>query len=161
MWCLRADAFQSEWACEVVMLRINQRHIADVTILDIEGRITPGEPELLFGRTIASVVRSGARKLLVNLTQATSMDTAGISTLVGAYVAMREAGGLMKLLKLERRYAQLLTLVALHTCFDIFESEEEALASFRATDGAGTGTTLRSHPRRASRGPARCQPALS
>jgi anti-anti-sigma factor len=121
------------------MLQIQHRRVADVSILDIEGRITPGVPEQAFVREVAVTVRAGARKLLLNLARATSTDTAGISALVAAYHAVRGAGGRLKLLKVEHRYAQLLAAVALRTCFEMFDSEEAALISFRSPRGGGAG----------------------
>jgi anti-sigma B factor antagonist len=119
------------------MLQIHHRRVGDVTILDLEGRVTPGDAEHACGRAVTTAVRAGCRKLLLNLTKTTSTDTAGISVLVGALVTMREAGGRLGLLRIDRRYAQLLTVVALYTHFEVFFSEEEALSEFGVPHARG------------------------
>ena len=119
------------------MLSIHHRRVEDVTILDIDGRITPGQAERAVGNAVASAVRAGCRKLLLNLAKATSMDTAGINVLVGAAGIMRKAGGRLGLLKIERRYAQLLIVAAVYGSFDVFVSEEEALSKFGVSRAQG------------------------
>ena len=119
------------------MLQIQHRRVGDVTILDIDGRITPGPAERAVGGAVASAVRAGCRKLLLNLARATSTDTAGINVLVGAYGIMRNVGGQLGLLQIERRYAQLLVFAAVYGSFDIFVSEDEALEKFGALRAQG------------------------
>jgi anti-anti-sigma factor len=112
------------------MLHIQHRRIGDVTILDLDGRVTPGQAEYAVGRAVTSAVLAGCRKLLLNLAKATSTDTAGINILVHASSMMRDGGGRLGLLKIERHYAQMLVVAALYSSFDIFASEQEALARF-------------------------------
>jgi anti-sigma B factor antagonist len=117
------------------MLKIGQRRAGDVVILDIEGRITPGVVEQASSRAVTSVIGAGCRKLLINLAEATSSDTAGISVLVDAFVAMCRVGGQVKLLKVDRKYVRLLDVVGVDRYFEMFETEEAALASFHAPSG--------------------------
>ena len=119
------------------MLHIQHRRVGDVTILDIDGRITPGYAERAIGGAVASAVRAGCHKLLLNLAKATSTDTAGINVLVGASGIMRKAGGKLGLLKIERRYAQLLIFAAVYGIFDVFISEEEALTALGVSRAQG------------------------
>jgi len=112
------------------MLRIDHRRVKDVTVLDVKGQIAPGDPELALAAAVRFAIRQGYRKLVLNLAEATSSDASGISALLDALLQMRAAGGELKLVQIERRFAQLLIVVALYTYFDVRESEREALASF-------------------------------
>lgn len=123
------------------MLRIEHRRMNDAIVLDVKGKIAPGDPEHAFAAAVRSAVRQGYRKLVLNLAEATSSDASGISALLDAYLQMRASGGELKLLRIERRFAQLLTVVALYPYFDVRESEEEALASFRSASRL-TGTVM-------------------
>ena len=75
-------------------LLISIRKFGDVTILDLRGRSTfnDGERELLSSR-LEELVANGDRKLLLNLSDLTQIDSSGVSIIVGTYVFLkREAG---------------------------------------------------------------------
>ncbi len=61
------------------------RESDDVTILDLRGRLTidSGESELLHSQ-LQKLVANGARKLLLNLTDLTQVDSSGLSVIVGS-----------------------------------------------------------------------------
>jgi len=51
--------------------------------------------------------------------------------LVSSYTAINNAGGQLKLLNLTQKLEDLLTITKLLTVFDVYDSEAEALASFK------------------------------
>lgn len=123
------------------MLRIEHRRVNDVIVLDVKGKITPGDPERALATAVSSTILQGCRKLVLNLAETTSSDASGISALLDAYLQMRASGGELKLVRIERRFAQLLIVVALYTYFDVRESEQEALASFGSASRLGHTVT--------------------
>ena len=110
-------------------MKINNRQIADVTILDISGRVVAGEAALLRD-SIRNLIARGERNVVLNLAEAPYIDSAGIGELVSALVAVRRQSGCLGLLNLTRRVRDTLGMVKLLTVFQVFDSEEEALASF-------------------------------
>jgi len=116
----------------VVGLNASIRKSGDVTILDLRGRSTVngGESELL-GRHLQELVAGGARKLLLNLTNLTQVDSSGISIMVTTYVSLMGQGGELKLLRPCGRVLEVLTVLRLLEIIPSFEEESEALASFR------------------------------
>lgn len=111
------------------MLRIDTRHANDVLVLDVTGRLSSGVPENLFTGAIRSAIDHGDRRILVNLDHARSADASGLSALLAARLDARNAGAELRLANVER-FAELLTLTAVYTSFDVYESEDDALASF-------------------------------
>jgi len=133
------------------MLRIEQRRPEnDVMILDVIGKIAPGAPERTLANAVTSTILKGYRKLVLNLAETTSSDASGISALLGAYLEMRNAGGELKLVNIERRFAQLLKVVSLLAYFDVCESEQDALASFGSAPRASARTPDSPHGQWAS-----------
>ncbi len=112
------------------MIRIEHRLIEDVHILDIEGRLTIEGGTSRFHEAVQRVMRQGGRKLLLNLSGVTHIDSSGIGELVGARTAMENLGGHLKLLHVPPRVHEVLKITKLTTIFDIFEDEETALQSF-------------------------------
>ena len=66
---------------DVVGLTISTRVRDDVTIVDLRGRSTIGESELL-DRHLQKLLASGARKVLLNLTELTQVDSSGLSIII-------------------------------------------------------------------------------
>ena len=68
----------------------------------------------------------------MNLAKVGYIDSSGIGELVSSYTAIgKDDGGQLKLLNLTQKLQDLLTITKLLTVFDVYESEEEALAGFK------------------------------
>jgi len=115
-----------------VSLNVSIRKSGDVTILDLRGRstINGGESELLSSH-LQKLVSDGVRKLLLNLTNLTQVDSSGVSVIVTTYVSLRSQGGELKLLCPCGRVLEVLTVLRLLQIIPSFEEETQALASFR------------------------------
>jgi len=112
-------------------LNISERHVGDVTILDMDGKITIGEGSVALRTAIRRLLEEGKKKILLNLAKVGYIDSSGIGELVSSYTAINKESGELKLLNLTQKLQDLLTITKLLTVFDVYESEEEALASFK------------------------------
>ena len=79
-------------------LQISIRESDDVTILDLQGRVTIGVDSDLLSGQLENLVANGVRNLLLNLADVTQVDSSGVSVIVGTYVSLRRQGGSLKLL---------------------------------------------------------------
>ncbi len=118
-----------EWI--VVGLKISIRESGDVTILDLQGRATIGVDSDLLSGHLQRLVANGVRKLLVNLSDVTQLDSSGISAITGTYVSLGRQGGILKLLRPSGRVRAVLRVIRLLDIIPTFEDETQALASFR------------------------------
>jgi len=134
------------------MLRITERPVCDVIIIDLIGTVEPGAGEIGVGDAVKRVRRLGYRKILLNLVEMTNSDTSAIKALLGALWATREAHCELKLVNARRRLKELLLLVGLHVHFEWFDSEWEALESFQLVPASGFGESA---PARCLRAPNR------
>lgn len=112
-------------------LQISIRESADVTILDLQGKVTIGVDGDLLGVHLKKLLAKGARKLLLNLEDVTQLDSSGISAVVGAYVSLSRQGGSLKLLCPSGRLQDVLQVMHVADLIPTFEDETQALASFR------------------------------
>ena len=107
------------------------RKFGDVTILDLQGRVTVnGGESALLGSRLQELVAGGAGKLLLNLADLTQVDSSGISVIVTTCVSLRSQGGELKLLHPRGRVLEVLEVVRLLEVIASFEDETQALASF-------------------------------
>lgn len=111
--------------------RIESRREGDVTVIRCEGRITLGLATNTLRNLMREALEGGAKKLLVDFSGATQLDSTGIGELVGALSLANEKGAELKLAAMPPKIRELLRITRLDTVFDVRESCEEALKSFR------------------------------
>jgi len=111
-------------------INISERQAGDVTVLDLDGKVTIGEGSVALRSAIRRLLGEGKTKLLLNLGGVGYIDSSGIGELVSSYTAVNKEGGVLKLLNLTQKIQDLLAITKLLTVFDVYEDEAEALASF-------------------------------
>jgi anti-sigma B factor antagonist len=114
-----------------VDLRVAERTVSGVTILDLHGSATIGATAEQLTGEMKKIRDGGASKVLVNLTELTQIDSTGISALVGNFIGMGRAGGSLKLLAPKGRVREVLSVMRLLEVIPAFEDESKALASFQ------------------------------
>src|SRR5881394_1120192 len=112
-------------------LDIRERQAGDVTILDLDGKITIGEGSVALRTAIRRLLEEGKKKILLNLAKVGYIDSSGIGELVSSYTAINKEGGELKLLNLTQKLQDLLTITKLLTVFDVYDSEADALSNFK------------------------------
>lgn len=110
-------------------MKINVRKRDDVTILDIQGKITIGG-DLALREAIHKAVNDGEKKIVVNLREVTTIDSSGVGELVSSYTTVTKNGARLKLVNLPPKVQDVLTITQLITVFDVYDTEDEAVGSF-------------------------------
>src|SRR5215813_13108075 len=77
-------------------------------------------------RVVAQLVE-GRRQFVFDLNQVSQMDTTGLMTLVGAYVAVQKQQGTIALVNTPKRVRELLHITKLDTLFQVFDREDDAV----------------------------------
>src|SRR5215213_7098840 len=111
-------------------INISERQAGDVTILDLEGKVTIGEGSVALRNTIRRLLGEGKNKILMNLGGVGYIDSSGIGELVSSFTAVKKEGGTLKLLNLTQKIQDLLAITKLLTVFDTFDEEAMALSSY-------------------------------
>jgi anti-sigma B factor antagonist len=112
-------------------MQIEERVVDDVTILDLKGKITLGEGDEALKAKINSLTAQGRKHILLNLADVPYIDSAGLGEVVRTYTTVSRQGGQLKLVNLTKRITDLLSITKLLTVFETFDSEGEALQSFK------------------------------
>jgi len=128
------------------MLEYNIRISGDVTIIDLKGPITLGEAlaqsqesgrmttdgprPMVVGEIVRQILEHGGRKVLLNLTNVTYIDSSGIGELVGALTNVQRHGGQLKLLNPVVRVVNILRITRIDHLFLVSTNEESAIQSF-------------------------------
>jgi len=115
---------------EHLPMEINVRESGSIPILDVRGRLTIGEPSEQLHQALESVVKGGARKVIVELNGVPQIDSSGISALVRISIKLTRDGGALRLVCGPGRVRDALTVTRLVEAIPTFESEAAALANF-------------------------------
>ncbi|HTQ80256.1 MAG TPA: STAS domain-containing protein [Thermoanaerobaculia bacterium] len=111
-------------------MKLSTRQREGITILDLEGKITIGSGDLELRNAVQQALSDGAQKILVNLAKVTTIDSSGVGELVSSYATATGRGAKLKLVNLPAKVQDVLTITQLITVFDVYDTEDEAVASF-------------------------------
>jgi anti-sigma B factor antagonist len=111
-------------------MKIVERQVSDVSILDLQGKILIGEGDDVLRDAVSKLVDSGKTKILLNLADVPYVDSAGLGEIVRCYTTVSRKGGRLKLINLTNKIRDLLSITKLLTVFETYESEEQGVKSF-------------------------------
>ncbi len=115
-----------------MQLTINTKMKQGVVILEMNGRLVLGEECESFRKLIRDLLGANQNKILVNIGEVMRIDSTGIGAMVESVILTAKAGGRLKFSNVPRLIRNILSTHRLLQAFDIFESEDEAIASFAA-----------------------------
>jgi anti-sigma B factor antagonist len=100
-----------------------------VCVLALKGRLTVGESSTLRDK-INEVLAAGHKNVILNLQHVDYIDSTGLGSMVICFTTLKKAGGALKLVNPNKRNIELLLLTKLHTIFEVFSDEQDAVNSF-------------------------------
>lgn len=113
-------------------MHVELRKEEDVVLVDLKGKLTAGLGDQILREAIDELLAEGWKKILLNLSEVTFIDSAGVGELVAGLRTAGRLGASLKLLHASARVHSTLYIAKLLPVFEIFEAEAEALESFRS-----------------------------
>lgn len=117
-------------------MQIQERTVGDVTVLDLQGKLTLGDGDELLRDKVNSLIQQDRKKVLLNLEKVPYIDSAGLGEVVRTYTTVKRQEGSLKLLNLTKRIQDLLSITKLLTVFETFDTESEAIKSYTKSANA-------------------------
>ena len=111
-------------------MKVDVRHVDDVIIVDLEGRLVMGVGDELLRDVMNELVAENWKKILINLRRVTIIDSSGIGEVVSGWKLARRFGASVKLLRPAPQVERTLTLTQLLPLLEVFDNESDAVASF-------------------------------
>jgi anti-sigma B factor antagonist len=112
-------------------MKIDERAVDGVTVLDLQGKMLIGEGDELLREKVNQLVENGTERIVLNLAEVPYVDSAGLGEIVRCYTTVSRKNGKLKLLHLTKRIHDLLSITKLLTVFETYDTEEEAVKSFK------------------------------
>jgi anti-anti-sigma factor len=111
-------------------MHVELREAGDVVIVDLKGKLTAGLGDQILRDTIDELLAEDKRKILVNLSEVTFLDSAGVGELVAGLRTAKRFGAALKLLNASERVRSTLYMARLLPIFEMYGEEAEALEHF-------------------------------
>jgi anti-sigma B factor antagonist len=114
-------------------MRIEHRELPSehIAVLTLEGIVALTEADAhLFRQTVKDVVDRGFSRLVVDMSKTRLLNTTGLGLLIAGFKTAREQSGDVRLTGADSMVTRILTVTDLIKIFRIFNTVEEALASY-------------------------------
>ena len=113
-------------------MQVDIRDRGEVVVAALRGRLAAGAGDEELRQLIDGFLADQRTRILLDLSQLTSIDSSGVGELVAGLRVAKELGAELKILQLAERVEHVLRLGQLLPLFDIYDSEDEALKAFQA-----------------------------
>jgi len=113
-------------------MHVEVRKNQDVVIVDMTGRLVGGIGDEILRNVVNELLAEEWKKILLNLSGITAIDSAGIGELVASLKTARHLGAGLRILNLNERVRTALHLGRLLPLFEVYEDEKAAVESFGA-----------------------------
>ncbi|HLK04515.1 MAG TPA: STAS domain-containing protein [Candidatus Acidoferrum sp.] len=102
-----------------------------VSVVSLNGRIVLGEESSVLREAVKNLMDAGKKKVVLDMSNVTYIDSAGLGILVSSYVSAKTQGALIRLCALGHKFREVLQLTRLLTIFEVYDTQADAIASFR------------------------------
>ena len=114
------------------MMDLQSKSIDNIKVLTLTGRFDAlTSPKVQ--SWLEDVSKYQPAQIVVNLSGVNFIDSTALSTLVAGMKRARQAGGDLRLCKLQQPVRMIIELTRLDKAFEIFPGEEETVQSFSAS----------------------------
>ena len=111
-------------------MKLTTEHIDGIVVIRV------GETRLMypllseFADVVAALIKTGERKVLIDLSPVVYVDSASIGCLMDLYRQSSAAGGALKLSGVQKRVETMLTMTGAQHFIEIHEDEQGAIETF-------------------------------
>jgi anti-sigma B factor antagonist len=120
----------------VVKAQTSTRNVEGNAVVDVVGRITMGEGNVMLREVVREMLDSGHKNILLNLQGVGYVDSSGIGELVRTFTTVRNKGGQLRLFNLSKPVHDLMQVTKLYAIFDIQADEASAIQSLTSGPAA-------------------------
>ncbi|HTQ58968.1 MAG TPA: STAS domain-containing protein [Candidatus Solibacter sp.] len=107
-----------------------------VSVVGLNGRIVLGEESYALREAVKDLMTAGKKRVVLNMSNVTYIDSAGLGILVAAYVSAKTQGASIRLCALGHKFREVLQITRLLTIFDVYETPTAAIDSFRESNAS-------------------------
>lgn len=111
-------------------MHVEIRKAGDVVIVDLKGKLAAGLGDQILRDTIDELLGEQWKKVLLNLSDVSFMDSAGVGELVAGLKTAKRFGASLRLLNANEKVHSTLYISRLLPVFELYRDEKEAVSAF-------------------------------
>jgi anti-sigma B factor antagonist len=108
---------------------IQTRTLDAITILDLHGPLAAGRDDAALRTAVRVAFETGATTVILNMQDVPAIDSSGVAALASGHLTAANRGGKLKLSNLTQKLKDVFVIMRLHTVFESYETEADAIAS--------------------------------
>ena len=108
---------------------IKTRTLDDLTILDLHGPLGAGHDDAALRTAIRLAFEGGAATVILNMQDVPAVDSSGVAALASGHMTASNHGGHLKLCNLTQKLTDVFVIMRLHTIFESYATEADAMRS--------------------------------
>ena len=112
------------------MASLKSRSVGSIHILSPKGYLTGGDETEELEKAIKTLGNEGNLQLIINLSETQHLNSTALGVLIQAHSSYVRRGGQMKLAAVDKRIENIFVITKLSLVFDVYPTEELAIASF-------------------------------
>jgi len=101
-----------------------------VIVIAIVGDMVGGPAARQLAERLRDYIEKDKKQFLINMADINWMNSSGLGSLMAALSTVRNAGGNLKLLRVNEKILNLLRITKLSSLFEVFDDKDEAIDSF-------------------------------
>jgi len=109
---------------------MKKREVGSIVVLTPKGYLTGGDETDELEKAIKGLGETGNKHLIINLAETQHLNSTALGVLISAHANYTRRGGNMKLCSVDKRIENIFVITKLSMVFDVYPSEEQAIASF-------------------------------
>lgn len=113
-------------------MHVDVRKSDDIVIVDLTGKLVAGIGDELLRDVLNELLAEDWKKILLNLSEVSTIDSSGIGELVAGLKISGTFGADLKLLRIDEGVEHVLSLSHVLPLFQVYDNEQAALDSFAA-----------------------------
>ena len=112
-------------------MKLSIKEAEGIIVIKLDGSVMGGPDATALNDQLHKLVDRKKRKIVIDLSGVQSMNSSGLTMLIGALTTLRNAGGKLKIAAPSKKIESLLVITKLSTVFDLFPTVKKAIASFK------------------------------
>ena len=111
-------------------MKLKQVAADPAMVLEVSGKIMGGPDHDKFKEEIKGLIDKGYKDIVLDFDGVPWINSTGLGILITGYHSLKAAEGSMKICNVKERVLSIFYISQLENIFDVFETREEAIASF-------------------------------
>ncbi|MBI5476477.1 MAG: STAS domain-containing protein [Ignavibacteriales bacterium] len=112
-------------------MKLSTKESEGIITIVLSGNVLGGPDATELNDTLHHLLEKKKKKIVVDLSGVQSMNSSGLSMLIGALTTMRNSGGDLKIAAASKKIESLLVITKLSTVFELYPTVKKAISSFQ------------------------------